>query len=90
MDWTPYIIVWIVCGIASLLIAQGKGLNTTHWFVIGVLLGPLGVLAAVFATRPVPEGSVVLTRQTSPSWEPIAWIVTALAGVVILVLVLNT
>lgn len=44
---------WIVCGIASLLIAQGRGAtNTASWFLVGVILGPIGLLLAIVAARP--------------------------------------
>jgi len=52
MDYLIALIVWIVCGIASLLIAQSR--NTTNpvtWFFVGVLLGPLGVLIAAFGAK---------------------------------------
>ena len=52
MDYSIAIIVWIVCGIASLLIAQSRGAtNTVTWFFVGVLLGPLGVIIAALGAK---------------------------------------
>jgi hypothetical protein len=54
MDTSIYLIIWIVCGIASFLIAQNRSAtNAPTWFLVGVLLGPLGLLlAAIGARRP--------------------------------------
>ena len=39
---------WLVCGIAAFLIVQSKGFtNLSYWFVVGVTLGPIGVLLAL-------------------------------------------
>lgn len=48
-----YIVIWIVCGIGAFLIAQNRGAtNAPTWFLVGVLLGPLGImLAAISAKR---------------------------------------
>lgn len=52
MDWSVAIVVWIVCGIASLLIAQSRGAtNVVTWFFVGVLLGPLGVIIAALGAK---------------------------------------
>ena len=46
------ILVWIVCGIGSFLIAQNRGAtNAPTWFLVGVLLGPLGLLLAAIGAR---------------------------------------
>lgn len=52
MDYSVAIIVWIVCGIASLLIAQSRGAtNVVTWFFVGVFLGPLGVIIAAIGAK---------------------------------------
>ena len=53
MDGSIYILIWIACGIAAYLIAQNRGAtNAPTWFVVGLLLGPIGILlAAVGAKR---------------------------------------
>jgi hypothetical protein len=54
MEWVIVLILWIVCGIASLQIANARhAVNPMYWGVMGFLLGPFGVLAAFFA--PVRE-----------------------------------
>lgn len=50
------ILVWIVCGIGSFLIAQNRGAtNAPTWFLVGILLGPLGILLAAIGAR-APKG----------------------------------
>lgn len=59
LDWTLAIIVWIVCGIASLLIAQSRGAaNAGSWFVLGVLLGPIGVILALIGVKSAGGGTL--------------------------------
>lgn len=61
-DWSIYILVWIVCGIAAFLIAQNRGAtNAPTWFLVGLLLGPIGILLAAFGAKgPGPTGGVVV------------------------------
>jgi predicted amidophosphoribosyltransferase len=40
------VLVWIVCGIAAAVVANGRGENGCLWFGCGVLLGPIGLLLA--------------------------------------------
>ena len=53
MDLLIYLGLWILCGIASLLVARSRGVrNVTSWFLIGTLLGPFGLILAVMDARP--------------------------------------
>ena len=38
--------IWIICGVISAVVASNKGRSGCGWFVIGVLLGPLGLIWA--------------------------------------------
>jgi len=42
-----FLIVWAICGIISAIIASNKGRSGAGWFFIGVLFGPLGIVAAL-------------------------------------------
>lgn len=56
MDYSIILVIWIVCGIAALLIAQNRAAtNAVTWFVVGVLFGPIGVLLAIIGAKP-PKG----------------------------------
>jgi len=61
-DWPIYILLWIVCGIAAFAIAQNRGAtNAPTWFLVGLLLGPVGILlAAVGAKGSGTTGGVVV------------------------------
>lgn len=58
------ILVWIVCGIGSFLIAQSRGAtNAPTWFLVGILLGPIGILlAAIGAKGPVGRAPKIEPR----------------------------
>lgn len=46
------VIFWLLCGIIAMYIYRGKGRPAAWGCIIGVLLGPLGILyAAVRTTR---------------------------------------
>jgi hypothetical protein len=44
-------VVWILCGVASGVIADNKGRDGCGWFILGVLLGPFGILFALVARK---------------------------------------
>lgn len=47
----PLIMIWVVCGFIAGSIASARGRGFGLWFVVGVLLGPLGVLGSLFVSR---------------------------------------
>lgn len=54
------VIIWIVSGIAALLIRQSRGdTNTTEAFLTGLILGPFGVLLALFGGEPSDQSMPV-------------------------------
>lgn len=48
--------VWIMCGIATAMIFSSKGRDTIGGFALGALLGPFGVLFALFWSK--DEGTI--------------------------------
>jgi hypothetical protein len=38
------VIIWVLFGIASVIVASQRGRSVFAWFVLGVLLGPFGLL----------------------------------------------
>jgi hypothetical protein len=64
--------LWAICGVASAAIANSKGLNPAAWFLIGALLGIIGVIIAA-ALQPTVEhqaaraAAVEAARGTAPS-----------------------
>lgn len=45
-----YLIIWISLGIVGAMIASGKGNSGCGGFILGVLLGPLGLLISFFSS----------------------------------------
>ena len=54
------IVIWLACGVASGMIASGKGRSGGGWFVLGFLFGPLGLLAAAIIS---PNATAVEQRR---------------------------
>lgn len=53
-DLLPYVVAWVLSGLIAGVIADGKGHGFGSWFVVGGLLGPLGVLLILLTSR-TPE-----------------------------------
>lgn len=43
------ILIWLICGIAAGMIANGRGANGCLWFGLGILIGPFGLAASFFS-----------------------------------------
>lgn len=43
------VILWIICGFAAAKVASNRGASGLLWFILGVVLGPLGLLLAFTA-----------------------------------------
>jgi hypothetical protein len=41
---------WILCGFIACVIASGKGRSGFGWFLLGILFGPLALLAVAVAS----------------------------------------
>jgi hypothetical protein len=50
-----YLFLWILFGIASAYVAGGKGRNWVGWFILGVLLGPFGLILAHVVSSKTPK-----------------------------------
>jgi len=42
-----FLAIWLVCGLIAAVIASNKGRSGCGWFLVGVLLGPLGFILAL-------------------------------------------
>lgn len=43
-----FIIAWILFGVASAVLAKGKGRSLLLWFFLGLLIGPFAMLIQAF------------------------------------------
>lgn len=43
--------VWLLCGIISAVVASNKGRSGFGWFILGFLLGPLGLILALVVSK---------------------------------------
>jgi len=50
-----FAVVWLVCGIIAAIVASNKGRSGCGWFLIGVLLGPLGFILALVVSKNEPR-----------------------------------
>ena len=41
------VLIWILCGVISAVVASNKGRSGCGWFALGILLGPLGLILAL-------------------------------------------
>lgn len=41
------LLLWLLFGVASAIVANGKGRDGCGWFILGVLLGPFGLILAL-------------------------------------------
>ena len=56
------IFFWITCGIVAAVVADRKGRNAGGWFLIGLLLGPIGIVLALVIS---PNDDVAEQRAIS-------------------------
>ncbi len=45
------LLLWLLCGIASAVVATNKGRSGCGWFALGVLLGPFGFILALVVAK---------------------------------------
>jgi hypothetical protein len=62
------VVVGLACAFASASIAQRKGLSAGGYFILGLLLGVIGLIIAV-ASQPAPPPAA----PWAPGWYPDPW-----------------
>ena len=60
-------IIWLLCGFASLAIADSKGRSSCGWFIGGFLLGPIGLL--IIAVLPPVEAEIEKQKLESKEYK---------------------
>ncbi len=46
-----YFIIWLLFGIISAVVASNKGRSGFGWFIIGLLLGPIGLIISLVVSK---------------------------------------
>lgn len=59
-----FVVIWIICGIFAGIIASSKGRSGCGWFLLGFLLGPLGLIVAF-----LPSGDEAEQREAQQTGE---------------------
>lgn len=78
--------LWVLCGIATGIIAQSRKRDGWNWFLLGVLLGPLGVGFALLTppaeaaleeralresgARDCPHCDALMSQEADPRLRP--------------------
>ncbi len=55
--------LWLFFAIWTMRIAQRRGGRTGRWFLYGLLLGPIGVVLAIWMVRPCPTCGMIVLRD---------------------------
>lgn len=50
------IVFWLLCGVASAMVASSKGRDAFGWFLIGALFGPIGLVISLVSRK--NEGAI--------------------------------
>jgi hypothetical protein len=61
------VVFWIVCGIASAVVASSKNRSGPSWFVLGILLGPFALLMVGFMPALASEAETAIRVEAYPS-----------------------
>ena len=48
-------LIWIFFGVATAVVASGKGRNGFGWFFVGLLLGPVGLILSLVVSKNVEQ-----------------------------------
>lgn len=44
VTWAPVVVIWLLAGISSAVVATNKGRNGCSWLMLGLLFGPIGLI----------------------------------------------
>jgi hypothetical protein len=60
-----FLIVWILFGVVSAVVASNKGRNGCGWFILGILLGPFGFILSLV----VPKDQQAVEKEAVESGQ---------------------
>ncbi len=47
----PVVVIWLLSGVFSAVVATNKGRSGCGWFTLGFLLGPVGLILSLAVSR---------------------------------------
>jgi hypothetical protein len=48
------LVIWLILGVASAIIGSNKGRSGCVWLLVGLILGPIGLILVLLAPRTRP------------------------------------
>jgi len=51
---TTILLIWLLFGVAAAIIGNNKGRSGCVWLLVGLLLGPIGLILVLLAPRTKP------------------------------------
>ena len=64
-----FVFLWLLFGIASMLIASAKGRSGCAWFVVGIFFGPFGLLVALLPSTDSQVKQEVQSGAPHDEWK---------------------
>lgn len=58
-----FVLVWLLFGVVSGVVATNKGRSGCGWFALGVLLGPFGLILALVVPKNPPRRGVPMVAS---------------------------
>lgn len=69
VDLTPFLVIWLVCGFLGAAIGNSKRMRAGGGFLLGFLLGPVGLIIVAASKNPTPLERVQ-ARPAEAGWHP--------------------
>ncbi len=66
----PAFVMWLMCAAGAAAVSHNKWLSPVHGFAVGMLLGPIGLLIAIFQRSGVPTAPPVPQGVVAPGPVP--------------------
>jgi hypothetical protein len=64
------VLIWLLFGIACAMVASNKGRSSGGWFVLGILLGPFGLLFVLIASDLRKDGTATQDEREATKQCP--------------------
>ncbi|PZU23807.1 MAG: hypothetical protein DI589_05930 [Shinella sp.] len=62
-----FVLLWLICGIVTAIIAANKGRSGIGWLIIGFILGIFGIILIACMPSLKPQTVTLISADTSPT-----------------------